>query len=67
MPRKQELPCYGLSVLFSPFREVAPLRSLYEARPRTLVDHQQLAYQCLGFGTRPQARASFMQTSASRQ
>jgi TnpA family transposase len=33
-----------------PSLDIGTLRSLYETRPRTLVDHQQLAYQCLGFG-----------------
>ena len=32
-----------------PAPEIATLRSLYSDRPRTLADHQQLAYQQLGF------------------
>lgn len=32
-----------------PAPEIATLRSLYSDRPRTLADHQQLAYQELGF------------------
>ncbi|MFJ3319037.1 Tn3 family transposase [Herbaspirillum huttiense] len=31
--------------------DIGTLRSLYDTRPRTLVDHQQLAYQTLGFGS----------------
>lgn len=30
--------------------EVGTLRSLYQTRPRTLVDHQMIGYQALGFG-----------------
>ncbi|HEY0847457.1 MAG TPA: Tn3 family transposase [Noviherbaspirillum sp.] len=29
--------------------EIGTLRSLYDTRPRTLIDHQQLAYRALGF------------------
>src|SRR5579864_404303 len=29
--------------------EVGTLRALYQTRPRTLIDHQLLAYQALGF------------------
>jgi hypothetical protein len=38
--------------------EVGTLRALYETRPRTLTDHQKLAYEALGFGamTEPQRR-----------
>lgn len=31
--------------------EIGTLRSLYETRPRTLIDHQQLAQQALGFSS----------------
>lgn len=31
--------------------ELGTLRSLYETRPRTLIDHQQLAQQALGFSS----------------
>lgn len=31
--------------------DISTLRALYDERPRTLIDHQQLAYQTLGFET----------------